>query len=63
MIDLTVIINEIEKLIAQVKRWGTYTQDGHGEVEEWAFGSFMFVSHVALGEALYINEVCVWNNW
>lgn len=61
MINLLPILQEIETLIAQVKRWGEF--DGGEESATWTFGEFHVLEHNCLGTALYINDVQVWNNW
>ena len=53
----------LQELIELTRRDGVYEADRYGEVEEWHLGPYLFQSHVALGEAFYIEDRCVWNNW
>jgi hypothetical protein len=61
MLNLLPIIQHINNIIGATKKFGTYETDG--EVEEWTWKHFCFIDHVALGQALYINDVQIWNNW
>jgi hypothetical protein len=61
MIDLTAIVVKIQSIIARLKRYGALQSDG--EVDEYALGPYYLVYHIALGWALYINEIQVWNDW
>lgn len=61
MIDLTQIILKIQSLISTLKRKGALQSDG--EVDEYALGDFYYAEHIYIGNALYIGEVCVWNDW
>jgi len=55
--------NTLQELVELTRRDGVYETDRYGEVEEWQLGPYLYQSHAALGEAFYIDDVCVWNNW
>jgi len=61
MIDLSAILQHIKNIVGATKKFGIYYPDN--VVEEWAWKNFCVIEHVGLGQALYINEIQVWNNW
>ena len=67
MLNLTAIINEIEAILLLVKSLGVCEGDDYGDEERYEIQyqghNVVYQWYSFVGEALFIDNVRVWDNW